>query len=110
MNEKRFYDHELTEINLDGVEPTNPALSDLNTEKAFRDRQGLVLNNHRLEVGGLGLRTESPAVPAGCAAGLFNIETIARTRLKMMRKVAGDHLFRHFTDTVTQKYPRAQKC
>jgi hypothetical protein len=43
------------------------------------------------------MRTESPAIPADCAAGSrLDIETVMRFGFKMMRKVLFDHLLSQF--------------
>jgi len=48
-------------------------------------------------------RTESPAIPAGCAAGSrLDIGTVMRCGFKMMRKVFFDHLFCQFASRYTK--------
>ena len=52
-------------------------------------------------------RTESPAIPAGCAAGSrLDIETVMRFGFKMMRKILLNHLFRQLVGCDTGIAPR----
>jgi hypothetical protein len=50
------------------------------------------------------LRTESPAIPAGFAAGLrFNVKPIRGLRFKMVRKILLNHLLRQLACGITPR-------